>query len=321
MTQKNAENSANNSKDKKLGVLNLVRFFEAEAAGLISAAERGAIIHGTSNIRDSGSPVEHEFRDFLTAKLPTQFRVLTGYLFDTKSECTPQIDAVIVGAADCHEIMRSTEGSSYVPFTSALAVFEVKNSTYDVESSLNQLKEIKLSVRTMQNSIDWKGSSPPEILTVLIFVKTDGCKVEEFQKWYNKNEDHPSYVVLLDRGIIVTYQTFVAQLLDSEENTRIYHEDHLDPGILYICRPKNKGDYQIGRTLLWLYYTIIGNLNKLDGNRLGVRAFTDDAVNRFPLIPEMALRDADNWHKEKQRPIVSDNTNYDELFGSNYDKP
>jgi hypothetical protein len=303
---------------KKVGAIDLVRLFEAEAVALMNAVERGELLHGTFNIRDSGAPLEQEFRNFLSRKLPSQFRVLTGYLFDTSSKCTPQIDATILGASECHEVMQSGEGASYVPFTSALAIFEIKNSTYSAKDSLNQLAKITKSINEMRKQVDWKGKPPSPLLSVMLFAKTDGCKVEDFRDWYQENEDGPTYVVLLDRGIIITHQTLLAQFLEYDDKNRIEYNDHEVPGELRICSPGAGKDYQKGRILLWLYYTIVSYLNCFEENRPGVRAFTNDAVKRFPLFPGMKLNDAKNWSEEvsRSKPTTLNPTDCDQLFGS-----
>src|SRR5258708_6367152 len=117
---------------KKPGHIDLVRLFEAEARDLAASVERGRLLHGTKNIKDSGAPLEARLRNLLASKMPAQFRVVQGYLFDVDSNCTPQIDAMIVDARDCHELMVSGEGAVYLPFTSALVAFEIKNATGNI---------------------------------------------------------------------------------------------------------------------------------------------------------------------------------------------
>lgn len=309
-------------REKKVGAIDLVRLFEAEAVTLMNAVERGELLHGTLNIRDSGAPLEQEFRNFLGRKLPSQFRVLTGYLFDTSSKCTPQIDATILGASECHEVMQSSEGASYVPFTSALAIFEIKNSTYSVKDSLNQLAKITKSINEMRKQVDWKGKPPPPLLSVMLFAKASNCKVEEFRDWYKENEIQPTYVVLLDLGIIITYQIFLAQFDEYDDKNRIEYDDHEEPGVLRICRPGVDLGYPKGRILLWLYYTIVNYLNRLEGYLPGVRAFTNDAVTRFPLVPGMKLNEAKNWTERISffNPSASNDTHSDQIFGTESDE-
>lgn len=45
------------------GYLNLVGLFQAEAASLLHAVQRGGLIHKTRNIKDSGALLETRFRE------------------------------------------------------------------------------------------------------------------------------------------------------------------------------------------------------------------------------------------------------------------
>lgn len=124
---------------KKSGVIDLPSLFLAIARELAVAAERGRILHRTHNIRDSGAPLEALFRHAIGSRLPSPYRVLHGYLFDADSVCTPQIDALVIDGSDSHEIMTSSEGASYVPYTSAHAIIELKTSAKNIAGHLDQL--------------------------------------------------------------------------------------------------------------------------------------------------------------------------------------
>jgi hypothetical protein len=54
---------------KQRGSIDLVKLFQADAIELMSAVARGQVLHGTKNIRESGSPLEVSFRRFLRARL------------------------------------------------------------------------------------------------------------------------------------------------------------------------------------------------------------------------------------------------------------
>jgi hypothetical protein len=81
-------------KPKMTGRIDMEGLFEAVAQRLLVSIAEGRILWETRNIRDSGAPFEAQFRDFLGARLPATFSVTSGYLFDPKSNCTPQIDCL-----------------------------------------------------------------------------------------------------------------------------------------------------------------------------------------------------------------------------------
>lgn len=110
------------------GTIDLPGLFEAVAQGLALSVKQGRLLHKTKNIRDAGAPFELEFRTFLTGRLAAPFRVTTGYLFDPASACTPQIDAIVVDERGAHEMMRTPEGASYVPYPCGRVLFEIKNT-------------------------------------------------------------------------------------------------------------------------------------------------------------------------------------------------
>lgn len=97
----------------KSGVINLAGVYEAIAQRLIVALAEGRILHKTKNIADSGQPLEIEFRKFLDGRLPDPFFVHHGYLYDTESDCTPQID-VIISDKEQSTTTLQTEGGCYV---------------------------------------------------------------------------------------------------------------------------------------------------------------------------------------------------------------
>ena len=137
-----AQNDEMNEKEKVPGFLNIPRLFEAEALSLLEAVERGKLLHNTKNIRDSGGPLEARFRTLLADRMPEGIQVRTGYLYDIESNCTPQVDAMLINGSDNHAMMTTEEGAIYAPFTSVLATIEIKSSVGDVAKQLSQTNNI-----------------------------------------------------------------------------------------------------------------------------------------------------------------------------------
>ncbi|NSZ66563.1 hypothetical protein G6L16_026725 (plasmid) [Agrobacterium tumefaciens] len=77
------------------GAIDLRGFFQAKAQELLASVEQGKILHATHNIREAGGPLESVVRQTFSGLLPSSFSIGHGYLFDTASNCTPQIDLLI----------------------------------------------------------------------------------------------------------------------------------------------------------------------------------------------------------------------------------
>ena len=287
--------------DKVRGRIDLVSLFQAEAEELIGAAERGRILHRTSNIRDSGGPLEAKVRSFFSKRLPHPFSVAHGYLFDIDANCTPQVDAMIVSADECPEMMSTDEGAKYLPFTSAVSVFEIKTSARSVNKNLEQVANLMRSISDMQKMLRARrigggGSMLPNVLSILFYAKTVDASPMDFKNWHDQNgSTFPTYVVLLDSGIILARENSINRLVsfDAEQTGQLGLYDHRQPGELCICSPSTIDDYKMGRTLLWLYFALLAHTNLERGNRALTLDFTNDAVNKFPMRIEKRLSEVD----------------------------
>lgn len=298
------------STKKRIGEINLVRLFQAEALDLMTAVERGRLLHKTLNIRASGSPLEERFRSFLAGRLPSQFGVLNGYLFDVNSVCTPQIDAMLVNTRDCHAMMEAEGEARYVPFTAALAVVELKNSASSAAAALDQLMKIKASIKEMIAGLRMRRqerghSSGPTLvdpISVMFFAESKDLKLSELKNWYSENKkEHPTYTVLLDRELIITDRNIVNQFLIFESETVGFY-DHRSPDEPYFCVPKVRDEYGQGRTLLWLYFALMAMANlAAEGNQRPIIEFTNDAVQTYALAPVAAVNQVTDWDDLEMR--------------------
>lgn len=285
---------------KKQGAIDLVRLFQAEALDLIGAVARGRVLHGTHNIRDSGAPLESQLREFLQSRLPSQFKVTQGYLFDSQSKCSPQIDAMIVNSADCHELMVSPEGSGYLPFTSALAVIEIKNSARNVADNLDQLMSVVTSIKTMQSDLHKRrpgaGERLEEPISVMFFGDSGDSKLEDFKVWFKKaGRNVPTYTVLLDRAVILANRGGMYAYFDGDDEPAIDFYEHRNGHTPFLCIPEICDESKMGRALLWLYFAIVAHTNLCDGNMGKILAFTNDAMLSYRLRAVSPLSEIDNW--------------------------
>ena len=285
--------------EKELGRINLVRLFEADAIELLSATERGKILHSTNNIRESGAPLEMSFRERLQSRLPSAYRVLTGYLFDMDSSCTPQVDAMVIDADQCHEFMTSPEGGSYIPFVGALAIVEIKNSLYDVEKCLDQISHTLNSIEAMRTELvrrDSKKVDVPKPLSIAIFGESSCCKFSDFRDAYLSKtaQQLPTYTVLLDRGVVVAARSRMDELFESDEAGTLGFGDHSNPGSPYVWVPDGK-EHVRGRALLWLYLSILNHLSMSTSRPAHLRAFVQAAEQTYRLRHAFDLKAGSDW--------------------------
>ncbi|MGO8973733.1 MAG: DUF6602 domain-containing protein [Steroidobacteraceae bacterium] len=274
-------------KAKKPGKIDLVRLFESAAIELLAAVRRGQILHGTKNIRESGSPLESSFRQLLGTKLPNVYRVLAGYLVGINSECTPQIDAVVVSSVECHELMTSAEGASYTLFVGALAVCEVKNTTYNVAASLKQMSNILTSIASiasMRRAVRQYSNSGNELdepLSIVLFGDSAECDLAAFAAWYASDEKRklPTYTLLLDRGVIIASKS----PLFTFDGDELGFAESKGPGELGLCVPVIQDEMVRGRALLWIYLAIADHLSGIGGRHGNFQVFTRSAERAYPV--------------------------------------
>lgn len=110
--------------------LDLSKWFGREAAALVRAREEAIDIHGFKNISAAGNQVEHAVRGFLKRMLPPRYYVTSGHLIDQKGCITPQLDVIIADSFNLPSVLKTRDGTEFVPATSTFAIGEIK-STYN----------------------------------------------------------------------------------------------------------------------------------------------------------------------------------------------
>lgn len=251
----------------KPGELNIVGLFEAEAAALLQAAERGRILHKTRNIRDSGTLLESTFRQIIGSRLPPQAQMAHGYLYDLESTCTPQVDAMILSAADNYPMMSAEGGAIYAPFTSCRAYVEIKSSVGDALKCLRQTAKISNRIAEMGKPFsDFGGtpSRPEQVGSILLFANSEGAKAAPFIDWFEKGHRYPALVVFLDKAVVISRRPVYKSLLtwfpeeggDIKETLDLGDPFNGDEAWLY--RPSAQDPTEAkGMALLWLYYYLL----------------------------------------------------------------
>lgn len=232
----------------KLGEINIVGLFEAEAAALLQAADRGLILHKTHNTRDSGALLESTFRQIVGSRLPPQAQMAHGYLYDLESTCTSQIDAMLLSAADNYPMMAVEGEAIYAPFTSCRAYVEIKASAREVAKQLGQVANISARIAEMASTLGphRAGTAMPErVGSVLLYENSTGVKAKPFARWFSKNPSKPTLVVFLDKAVVISRRPILNEFFDcpgggSQSPATLYLSDPFAGGEAWIYKPDAK---------------------------------------------------------------------------------
>ena len=111
--------------------LDLSNWFDREAAAIVRSREEGTDIHRAKNISAAGGQVEHTVRDFLRRMLPPRYYVTSGHLIDPLGHISQQLDVIIADSHKLPSLLKTKDGTEFVPAGSVFAVGEVKSTYYD----------------------------------------------------------------------------------------------------------------------------------------------------------------------------------------------
>lgn len=289
-----------NESNKAVGSLDIPRLFQAEALSLLEAVERGKLLHATKNIRDSGGPLEARLRGMLADRMPECIQVRQGYLYDVDSNCTPQIDAMVLSGLDNHTMMTANDGAIYAPFTSALAILEIKSSVRTPSEQLKQTNEIAKRIQGMGEDLRQRrrhgGSILTSPLSVLFYASSRGAKLDDFKQWNAKNSHAmPTYIVFLDRACIIAKQSQASVVMDFGNTNNLGFDDHQNSAGSCLWVPESQDEYKSGRVLLWLYFALLNSVSQFVGNTRPAGDFIRDVEVRHPLVSLGELAEFSDW--------------------------
>lgn len=230
----------------------------------------GRILHGTKNLREAGAPFEAAVRRFFARFLPAPFVVDAGYLFDTASNCTPQIDMFIADAGRLQIMLRSPEGAAYAPFTDAYALTEVKNGGVGIGRSIEQLSARLRRVSAMRQSLA-HATTFPGLCSALIVGNADGVDESEIiDRWETSDDHFPTFILLLSKGELIMPDDFFSGLFGPEGEIHTSHQpigQHLAAYAL-----GEDGETKRGNALMFLFYSILHRLRACQAHEIE-RAF------------------------------------------------
>lgn len=272
------------SEERKPGEISLSGIFAAAADDLLAAVAQGRILHKSRNIRDSGAPLEAAVRAFFSRLLPQSFSVSHGYLFDTQSKCTPQIDLIISPTPRSHAMLRAPEGATYSPFTDVYAIGEVKASARGMSGHLDQFGTQIRSVTNMWRALAAHGGHLPELTTFIITGESEDVKDSDITDYWKANSDiFPNYIVMLSCGEIVMSTSGLFALFDDSDDEVTPIHQPAGNRLAAFAAGTDLAEKR-GNALLWLFYAILHRLRLSEARELR------------HALSEVAANEEASWH-------------------------
>lgn len=249
------------------GEINLRGIFQALARELLGAVEQGRILHATQNIRESGGPFESAVRKILSGRLPQTFSITHGYLFDTASKCTPQIDLIVSRAQRRHSMLETPEGATYSPCSEAYAIGEIKASASNMLGHLVQLRDRIASVERMRESLfepmRWRF---PDLTSFLIVGDASELNASVVVSQYQGSpHNFPDFILLVSSGEIIRKPTGLPSFFDdfSQEIGPTQRPDGDRP--VAFASGESLQERQ-GNALLWFFYALLNCLRRTEAH-------------------------------------------------------
>ena len=255
--------------------------FANAAREILAARDMAGHIHASKDIRAAGNEVEVAVREYLARTLPTKFHVTHGHLIDRVGNVSPQQDIIISDNTLLPALMRTRDGTEYVPFDSTYAFGEVK-STYrhadepiqKFSSNIQKIKSGLIRPELLNTAyggeikddtllFDMVHASPNRIqnplLTFMIFIDQGDFDCGKLKEFFAATPDSylPSIIVLLNAGVVIA-----AELTDNGFSFNKYPELHPERGVVrYFSKIHGSVKSTVeGNHLAFLYYTLIQHL-------------------------------------------------------------
>jgi hypothetical protein len=210
---------------KVLPPLELQRVFATEAANLIQARQSAITVHHTKDIDAAGDEVEQPARDWLAAKLGLSYHIGHGHILDSRLIVSPQLDTVVVSNDRTPVLLRTENGTEYLPYESVYAIGEVKSSYRKSRRYVQGFTDVLHTIRnqltrqrtpqnylghgvTLDTTFQLKGVSTPyrnPLFSFMLFFDKGDFEWEDVAPHYvaTPTLDLPNVVCILNEGVIV----------------------------------------------------------------------------------------------------------------------
>lgn len=257
------------AKKGEKGSINLQGIFESITKEFMAAVEKGRILHASHNIRDSGAPLEASVREAFSKLLPSSFSIRHGFLFDTNSDCTPQIDIIISSSQRSHVMLRTPDGATYSPFSDAYAIGEIKASSSKAVDSLEQFSKQVQSLERMRRTLfNGRGFShrSHDLISFLIFGDDSNLDLKKVaDQWKRDPSGFPEYILLLKSGEIIIKPDGYMILFEELDRTVSPMQKPAGNELATWAAGKTIGEKR-GNALLWFFYAILYGLRRCEAH-------------------------------------------------------
>ncbi len=255
--------------------------FANGAKEILAARERCGQIHGTSDIRAAGNEVEVSVREYVSQTLPSKFHVSHGHLIDRVGTVSPQLDIILSDNVLLPALMRTRDGTEYVPFDSTYAFGEIKatyrDSDHPIEAFSSVVRHVKQdlvrteipntafgeAIKADTSLFDMVHGSPNRVLnplfTFMVFVDAGDFDATKLASFFGSTGDEalPNVIVFLNAGVV-----FAGAITEQGLTINRYPEYHPERGVAWHFSeiPGPLGSVKEGNHLAFLYYTLILHL-------------------------------------------------------------
>jgi hypothetical protein len=203
--------------------LELLDVLEADAADIVAAREKAALIHRTRDIRAAGDEVEQTVRSSLRARIGAAYHVGHGHIIDAQWNASHQLD-VIVTDTGSSAVFRAQNGTEYLPYESVYGIGEVKATYYarddPISSFVRSVSDTKTRLQREETPPNYfrgglrlgtglsSGEGRPyknPLFSFMLFANSGDFRPEDIENLYSVTPvgDLPNVVVLLDYGVIL----------------------------------------------------------------------------------------------------------------------
>ncbi len=225
--------------------------------------------------------MEIAVREYLSRTLPAKFHVTHGHLIDRVGAVSPQLDVIVSDNVLLPALMRSRDGTEYVPFDSTYAFGEVKSTYSSSEKPIQSFSSVIRKTRSellrpdIPNTafgdeikddalmFDIIHGSPNRLhnplFTFMVFVDGGDFDSSKMADFFAQTGDEalPNIIVFLNTGVI-----FAGALTENSLSFNRYPEYHPERGgTWYFSKIHGPHDsLPEGNHLSFLYYNLIMHL-------------------------------------------------------------
>lgn len=259
----------------------LAEIFASDAVDLIERREKAIRIHKT-DIRAAGNEVEISVREYLKRLLTRKYYVGHGHLIDRNEATSPQIDAIFSDNESLPSLLKTQDGTEFVPYDSVFSIGEIKSTFYSSEKPIRQFSEkiskirSNLSREEIPNTIYGglkntslirdillarQGPTLNRLLSFLFFVDKGDLDLNKVKDEFAGMDvrDAPSFVVFLNLGVLLFGKMEEGSFIFTRYPAEKISEDFR----WYLCpfEKVEEGSLE-GNHLAFLYYSLVEHLSQ-----------------------------------------------------------